>query len=67
MPGSVYTVVAITIERFTTLRGENDKVIINLGTRELMCNFFFSESFQGENYDRIYCGFFNTLQFGEIF
>ena len=42
---------------------------INLGTREIMCNCFFCfpESVQGENSDCIYCGFLNSLQFGEIF
>ena len=70
MPGSVYTVVAITIERFTTLRGENDKVIINLGTRELMCNFFFFQSlFKGRTMIVFIVAFsilYNLVKFFEL-
>ena len=56
---------AITIERFTTLRGRNDRVRPDRVKDPKNLIYFDSES--GEVPNNIYRAFLYSLQFGEIF
>ena len=62
--GSVYSVVAITVERFTTLKG-HDKVVKLFFI--LLLNSFLYLEVEGKISDNFYHHFLNSLQFCEIF